>query len=107
MDRRNRQNLTSLSHFFAFDSLSSDRLLGEWFLQRCRRSVCVSFFMIPAYWVFVLNLSCAICMDEMCQDLGMPGYFKNAGRLIRSVEAFEISLAREGSVQVAIENRSI
>jgi hypothetical protein len=46
-------------------------------------------------------------MDEMCQDLGMPGYLKNAGRLIRSVEAFKISLVRKGLVQVAIENRSI
>ena len=27
-------------------------------------------------------------MDEMCQDLGMPGVLKNAGRPIRSVEAF-------------------
>jgi len=27
-------------------------------------------------------------MDEMCQDLGMPGVLKNAGRPFRSVEAF-------------------
>jgi hypothetical protein len=27
-------------------------------------------------------------MDEMCQDLGMPGVLKNAGRPIRSIEAF-------------------
>jgi len=46
-------------------------------------------------------------MDEMCQDLGMTGYLKNAGRLIRSVEAFRISLARKGLVQIAIGNRSI
>jgi len=26
-------------------------------------------------------------MDEMCQDLGMPGVVKNAGRPFRSVEA--------------------
>jgi len=28
-------------------------------------------------------------MDEMCQDLGMPGDLKNAGRPFRSVEAFQ------------------
>ncbi len=44
-------------------------------------------------------------MDEMCQDLGMPGYFKNAGRLIRSVEASEISLARKRMVRLAERNR--
>ncbi len=27
-------------------------------------------------------------MDEMSQDLGMPGFLKNAGRPFRSVEAF-------------------
>ena len=27
-------------------------------------------------------------MDEMCQDLGMTGVLKNAGRPFRSVEAF-------------------
>ena len=27
-------------------------------------------------------------MDEMCQDLGMTGVVKNAGRPFRSVEAF-------------------
>jgi len=27
-------------------------------------------------------------MDEMCQDLVMPGVLKNAGRPFRSVEAF-------------------
>ncbi len=38
-------------------------------------------------------------MEEMCQDLGMPGYVKKAGRLIRSVEAVHISLARKELVQ--------
>lgn len=35
-------------------------------------------------------------MDEMCQDLVMPGDVKNTGRLIRSVGAFHIFLARKG-----------
>jgi len=42
-------------------------------------------------------------MDEMCQDLVMTGYLKNADRLIWSVEAFQISLERKGLVQVAIK----
>ena len=40
-------------------------------------------------------------MDEMCQDLRMPGYLKNAGKLIRSVEALKISLARKRMVRLA------
>ncbi len=55
----------------------------------------------------LLTLELAILMDEMCQDRGMTGYLKNAGRRIRSIEAFQISLARKRLVQVAIENRSI
>jgi hypothetical protein len=43
-------------------------------------------------------------MDEMCQDLGMPGYLKNAGKLIRSVEALKISLARKRMVRLAERN---
>ena len=41
----------------------------------------------------------------MCQDLGMTGYLKNAGRLIRSVEAFKISLARKKMVRLAERDR--
>jgi len=46
-------------------------------------------------------------MDEMCQELGMPGYLKNACRLVQSVEAFHISLVCKEWVQIAINNRSI
>jgi len=46
-------------------------------------------------------------MDEMCQDLRMPGCVKNAGRLLWSVEVFHTSLAPEGLVQIAIDNCSI
>ena len=46
-------------------------------------------------------------MDEMRQDLGKAEYLKNAVSLIGSVEAFKISLARKGLVQLAVENRSI
>jgi hypothetical protein len=62
-------------------------------------------------------------MDEMCQDLGMPGGVKNAGRPFRSVEAFHhrwrakilvrlverdrCSKSATVVVQVAIKNRSI
>ena len=40
-------------------------------------------------------------MDEMCQDLGMTGYLKKAGKRIWSVEAFKISLARKRTVRLA------
>jgi len=55
-------------------------------------------------------------MDEMCQNLGMTGVLKNAGRPIWSVEAFYnrwrarewcVSKSATVVVQVAIKNRSI
>jgi len=55
-------------------------------------------------------------MDETCQDLGMPGVVKNAGRLIRSVEAFHnrwrakewcVLQSATVMVQIVIKNRSI
>jgi len=62
-------------------------------------------------------------MDEMCQDLGMTGDVKNAGRPVWSVEAFHnrwrakilmrlverdrCSKSATVVVQIAINNRSI
>lgn len=43
-------------------------------------------------------------MDEMGQDLRMPGDLKNADRLIRSVEAFHLSLALKRMVRLAERN---
>ena len=55
-------------------------------------------------------------MDEMCQDLGMTGVVKNAGRPVWSVEAFHnrwrarewcVSKSATVVVRIAINNRSI